>query len=698
MFHPQQEDGRSNAPNSGRLADRLLLVGWDGAQWSILRPLLEQGRLPHLESLLNNGVCGELLCPRPFAIPTVWTSLATGKRPHEHGILHVSCPTADGSGIQPVTRQSRRCPAVWNILNRAGLNTHIVGWPVTHPAEKVSGICVTDRFAAQFAQASQTKPEGRTVYPLEVEPHLRARRVVPSRVEEMTLAQVLPQQAVGVPHYDRLAVVCRALLAETASTFRAARWCLSNQSWDFAACVFPAIRLCHELTHWHQSVTRPDVELSQYLINGFYEYHDLLLGQLLQQVGDQTHIVAISPSGNATSTAEKTELAVEAKSLTKRGRDVGFAVIRGPKVRHLVLPSPRNVLDIVPTVLAMLRVPYGKDMGGRPWIDVFEVDLDPTVVDTCDIEVSDDTGTGPTESESPLVGGSASRDNQVPSVQHLFELGYVDPEEVAAKESADQCRREIELNGAISLLDAGQTHQAISALGQLAEEHPDWIRPHERLAEAYYSSNKLNAAQQEIDWLMCHGVEKPQLYFLLGAINFAERDFDLAWEHLRCAGRAGISLPGLHDLAGRTQLHRRDFTAAEIAFQSSLDLNGPSLRALDGLAVVCLQLGRYEEAALNALAALDEEMRYGAAHYHLGVALLHLGKPDEAIHAFKSWAAADPQRSAPYRWMAHVCQEHLKDSTLAASYRRQGRDVVRLRRELVRQRQSGDTSAPLSAP
>ncbi|GAG76994.1 unnamed protein product, partial [marine sediment metagenome] len=291
--------------------------------------------------------------------------------------------------------------------------------------------------------------------------------------------------------------------------------------------------------------------------------------------------------------------------------------------------------------------------------------------DTWDIEAPDDTGTGPNESASPPVEGSTGRSNQEQSVHHLLELDYVDPEGLAAKESADHCRRETEFNRAISLLDAGLAPQAILALEHLAEEHPDWIRPHEQLAEAYYRANKLQTARHEIDWLMCHGVEKPQLYFLLGAIEFAERHFDLAMVLLRCAGRAGTSLPGLYDLAGRTHLHRRDFTAAEIAFQSSLDFDGPSLRAHDGLAAVCLQLGRYEEAAMNALAALDEEMRYGKAHYHLGVALLHLGKPNEALHAFESWAAVDPQCTAPFRWMARVCQQYLNDSPQAAAYRRQ---------------------------
>ena len=58
-------DGTSELPR------RWLVVGWDGADWQFLLPLLEQGRLPHLESLLLSGSYGTLASIVPTLSPAI---------------------------------------------------------------------------------------------------------------------------------------------------------------------------------------------------------------------------------------------------------------------------------------------------------------------------------------------------------------------------------------------------------------------------------------------------------------------------------------------------------------------------------------------------------------------------------------------------------------------------------------------------
>jgi tetratricopeptide (TPR) repeat protein len=447
-----------------------------------------------------------------------------------------------------------------------------------------------------------------------------------------------------------------------------------------------------------QGASPAAAEFREHLVAGCYEHHDLLLGQLLRQVGEDTHLIAVSIAGHGTAVTEASD---EANALPRAGspsRNLGLAVIRGPGVRHVAVPSQRSVLDLAPTICGMLAVPIGSDMSGRCWLDLLEVDLKPKVRDPWKSVTSDESVDEQDES-SVLVGDeSASGRDLDPSVEHLVELGYVDPHDLAAREAAEQCRRITELNRALSLIDADLFAQAIACLEQLAKEHPDWINSRAVLAEAYHRANLWQSARTEIEWLMCRGIEQPQLYFLSAAIEFASRQYDLALEELQCAGRAGIVLPGARALEGEIHLRKRDFAAAEAAFRSSIEQEGPTLRTLDGLASVNLSFGRYEEAAVNALDALAQEMRFGRAHYHLAIALLQLDKPQEALRALETWAAVEPQAAAPYRWMARVCEQRFDDPPRAASYRAQGRDVVRRRRESLKSSPAVGTSAPSSAP
>src|SRR5580658_4408836 len=125
---------------------KVLLVGWDAADWKVIHPLMDSGQMPNVQRLVDQGVSGQIATLQPPLSPMLWTSIATGKRPFKHGIHGFSEPTPDGLGIQPVTNLSRRCKAVWNILNQNALKSVVIGWWPSHPAEPIDGVTVSDHF------------------------------------------------------------------------------------------------------------------------------------------------------------------------------------------------------------------------------------------------------------------------------------------------------------------------------------------------------------------------------------------------------------------------------------------------------------------------------------------------------------------------------------------------------------------------
>jgi len=111
---------------------KVLVIGWDAADWKVINALIEQDKMPHTAALIERGVMGNLTTLQPVLSPMLWTSIATGKWPFKHGILGFSEPTPDGAGIQPVSQLSRKTKAVWNILNQEGYRCNVIGWWPSH--------------------------------------------------------------------------------------------------------------------------------------------------------------------------------------------------------------------------------------------------------------------------------------------------------------------------------------------------------------------------------------------------------------------------------------------------------------------------------------------------------------------------------------------------------------------------------------
>ena len=70
----------------GMKTKKVLLIGWDGADWKIINPLIEAGEMPTLKNLIEEGVMGNIATLEPSFSPMLWTSIATGKRAYDHGI------------------------------------------------------------------------------------------------------------------------------------------------------------------------------------------------------------------------------------------------------------------------------------------------------------------------------------------------------------------------------------------------------------------------------------------------------------------------------------------------------------------------------------------------------------------------------------------------------------------------------------
>lgn len=134
-------------------APRVLVIGLDGLEPSIVEAMLEAGELPALAALRARGGYGRLATTFPAQTPVAWSSFATGTNPGGHGIfdfirrdpatclpdLSLSRYEQKNAFTPPRAVNLRGGTPFWDLLGRAGVPSTVLRCPCTYPAEHQRG-------------------------------------------------------------------------------------------------------------------------------------------------------------------------------------------------------------------------------------------------------------------------------------------------------------------------------------------------------------------------------------------------------------------------------------------------------------------------------------------------------------------------------------------------------------------------------
>lgn len=139
--------------------DRLLILGLDGATWTVLDPFRERGRLPNLDALLKRSAYGTLRSTVPPVTSAAWATMQTGCNPPRHGVYDHRYYDAR-SGQMKVNHAGRiRVPTVWRLLSDAGRSVISLNLPGTYPPPEVRGVIVSGMDAPHLEAALSGYPD-----------------------------------------------------------------------------------------------------------------------------------------------------------------------------------------------------------------------------------------------------------------------------------------------------------------------------------------------------------------------------------------------------------------------------------------------------------------------------------------------------------------------------------------------------------
>ena len=363
---------------------RVFLVAIDGASWDVFDDVMADGIMPRLKELTERGSKAELTSMDPTASAILWTTIATGKLPKKHGILGFVATTEQGR-IVPVSSTLRKVKALWNITSEAGVSAGFLAWWVSWPAEPMRGFLATDyawplkKDRQGFATGSDasTKRERRT-YPealmTELEPfNLTEARLAPGELERLGIT--------AIPHLQGYAI--RDILLKDISIGRMTRHMLDKGAGEaLIATYFDGFdAFCHVFWPAYKlySAARrqgaPAIQQLEPMVQSLGRAMDLhlaridsYLGFIMDQLGPSDTVIVLSDHGffdnPGRQPIERTFgdfIEDQAFWHTKRGI---LAALGGP-IRPGIQDLKASILDITPTVLALLGLDVAEDMDGK---------------------------------------------------------------------------------------------------------------------------------------------------------------------------------------------------------------------------------------------------------------------------------------------------------------------------------------------
>ena len=389
-----QWKGASNGPGEPREGrpKRWWVIGWDGASWDLMLPLIEQGRLPHIARLIRDGSSATLHTIKPTFSPVVWTTIATGMPPSSHGILDfVRRPEGLNKALKRLTDEERqhlkfysnsdrRVHALWNLLSDRDQPVLIVGYHNTYPAERVKGVMVSNYLIRQHS----LEPFGRDVEalgalasPAGLVRHLARFHRTPRDLkwEEMQRFADLTRDEfeelrvrAGVDHRsssERWLYLSKAYLhdqfnAEAATELlprvKPDLMMLHFQCIDWASHEF--LQFSGPTKHAGAEPNPPAWRRYDRTVTAFYEYADEWLGRILALRDADTAVVVVSDHGFE-------------KTLDQEGRGhhnespPGILVMEGPGVRRGGRMPDASIYDIFPTLALTYGLAISRELKGR---------------------------------------------------------------------------------------------------------------------------------------------------------------------------------------------------------------------------------------------------------------------------------------------------------------------------------------------
>lgn len=388
-------DSREKPSGQSPKGPPILVIGVDGFEWDVLLPMLRRGQMPETAKLMARGSFGMLETLLPTESPRIWTSIVTGKRPEKHGITGFTHPERKGTEDELFNSRDRSTKAIWNIASEAARRVAVVGWWMTYPVEPINGVMIAQTNTAERFRRKLKMPwkgmlkrgvEGQ-VYPLAREGEMLS--VLPEVQKNLgnSLREIFGDFPGPLNDAERAIWAKGSWAARADITYRQLALQLLDEAspYDLFLVYFGGTDVyAHRYWRYYQPelfslpISVRSIINFRSVIFDYYRYIDRTIGELVSRAGSDCRVFVIADHGIHPDPGEV--VGGRTKNPVARHKDAppGVFIAAGPDIapsargegnfrdlRRADISILGSVVDVTPTLLALMGLPLGDDMDGR---------------------------------------------------------------------------------------------------------------------------------------------------------------------------------------------------------------------------------------------------------------------------------------------------------------------------------------------
>jgi Flp pilus assembly protein TadD len=574
---------------------RVIFLGLDGADWSLLDGYAARGVMPTLARLTAEGTSGTLQTLHPPLSPLIWTTMLTGVSPLEHRILDFLRVNPVSGQREPITSDERKVPAIWNMATAGGKKVAGFGFWATYPAEAVNGLMVSDRlFTFLF---SESAPPPGVVYPSNQESWARdGLQRAQASVDYAALKSLLPSLAQS--EYDEAATVTdpyshpvsalRRILTETRVYDDLARDWFAREKPD---AMFVYLQGTDSIGHVfapyapprQPSISEADYARYKDVAERYFASIDQLLARyvtLAESTGSV--LVLASDHGFLWGEGRPAQLSSAANATAARWHsDKGIYLVWGSGVAassgHT---GSGNVDQVCATLLALLGLPAAQHIAGPPLAGATQA-----AGDAVDYRAA---YTPAAQQNGAAAAGAPAVDED--TVAKLRALGYIGATEGKGRAVGTRTAGSLNNEGLL-LKQAGKQQEAIAAFDTALTVDPNLSSALWNLSDLLWARGEsIDKSDALLVRAFANGLPEGRKFLIGRAIGYQRNgQIDRSIALLNQAAAAKPDDPEVWLFRGRYRVERGDCAGAVDDFRRAARLtpDDPAVYASQGLAEMC---------------------------------------------------------------------------------------------------------------